>query len=252
MTDLVNPEGEEDLPSFDNLGPEIQSAVQFYWETRSGQAEDQRESENTARGRRAEVLGGEQMDGFAGLIEDLLVTEGVPRSSIKHDYHATLPGYFRHEKEWDTAIVHEGDLLATVEYKSQASSFGNNLNNRAEEAIGSNTDLLEAYEEGVFAPSPQPFVGYLMLMADNEEARKPVSMREPNFEADEEFQGASYARRAELLCLRMVRKRLASAAAFLMSGQEEGLGEGGYREPNEELRFERFARELTSYVGAHV
>lgn len=40
-------------------------------------------------------------------------------------------------------------------------------------------------------------------------------------------------------------------AAFLMSGQEEGL-EGGYSEPNEELQFERFARELTSHVGAHV
>jgi len=243
--------GENGLPSLDNLPPEISSAVQFYWEARSGQGEEQRASDSTARGRRAEVLGGGQMDGFAGLVEDLLVAEGVPREAVEHDYHATLPGYFRHEKEWDTAVVHDGKLLAAVEYKSQASSFGNNLNNRAEEAIGSNTDLLEAYEEGVFAPSPQPFVGYLMLMADSEEARESVGLREPNFEADEEFQGASYARRAELLCLRMLRKRLVTGAAFLMSGEEEGL-EGEYREPNEELRFERFARALTSHVTAHL
>ena len=46
-----------DLPSLGNLPPEIASAVQFYWETRSGQAEEQRASSDTARGRRAEVLG---------------------------------------------------------------------------------------------------------------------------------------------------------------------------------------------------
>lgn len=251
MNDLFDSGTGEKLPSLDDLEPEISSAVQFYWETRSGQAKDQRASENTARGRRAEVLGGGQMDGFAGLVEDLLVAEGVPRDSIVHDFQATLPGFFRHEKEWDTAVVHEGELLAAVEFKSMASSFGNNMNNRAEEAIGSNTDLLEAYEEGVFSPSPQPFLGYLMLMADNEVSRGAVGMREPNFEADEEFQGASYARRAELLCLRMVRKRLVNGAAFLMSGQEEGL-DGHYSEPNEELQFERFAQALASHVTGHM
>ena len=125
MAEQIDEEGGS--PSLDNLPPEIARAVQFYWETRSGQAEEQRASSNTARGRRAEVLGGGQMDGFAGLVEDLLVAEGVPRESVKHDYQATLPGFFRHEKEWDTAIVHEGKLLAAVEYKSQGSSFGNNL-----------------------------------------------------------------------------------------------------------------------------
>ncbi|MCS4034840.1 hypothetical protein GGQ02_003250 [Salinibacter ruber] len=252
MKDLFDTEGGADLPSLDNLGPEVESAIQFFWETLQGQAEEQRVSANTTRGRRAQVLGGGQMDGFAGLIEDLLVAEGVPRESVKHDYQATLPGFFRHEKEWDTAVVHEEELLASIEYKSIASSFGNNLNNRSEEAIGSNTDLLEAYEEGVFSPSPQPFVGYLLLMADSEDSNAPVGLREPNFNADEEFQGASYARRAELLCLRMVRKRLVSGAAFLMSGEEEGLAAGAFTEPNEELRFERFVRELTSHVSAHL
>lgn len=70
--------------------------------------------------------------------------------------------------------MHNGELLAVVEYKSQASSFSNNLNNRAEEAIGNNTDLLQAYEDGVFEPSPAPWIGYLMLMADNEKSRKVV------------------------------------------------------------------------------
>ena len=47
------------------------------------------------------------MDGFAGLVEDLLVAEGVPRESVKHDYHATLPGFFRHEKVFLSGRNHE-------------------------------------------------------------------------------------------------------------------------------------------------
>jgi hypothetical protein len=238
--------------TLDNLHPEIADAVQFYWAKRSGQAEAQQASDRTARGRRADVLGGRQMDGFAGLVEDLLVEEaGVPREAVVHDYHATLPGYFRHEKEWDTAVVYDGALLAAVEFKSQASSFGNNLNNRAEEAIGSNTDLLEAYEEGLFAPSPPPWLGYLMLMADTETSRSDTRLREPSFEADDAFQQASYLKRAELLCLRMVRKRLVSGAAFLASEPEAGL-DGQYRAPSAELTFERFARSLVSHVAGHV
>lgn len=234
-----------------NLESELSDAVQWYWETRSGQGAEQRDSEDSTRGRRAEVLGGQQMDGFAGLIEDIVVEAGVPRDSVKHDYHATLPGFYRHEKEWDTAVVHDGELLAVVEYKSQASSFGNNLNNRAEEAIGNNTDIIEAYEEGVFAPSPQPFIGYLMLMADNEESRNVPQVREVNFDVDDEFRDATYVDRMELLCLRMVRKRLVNESAFILSDEDVGMG-GEHWEPNEELEFERFARSLASHVSGHI
>lgn len=235
-----------------NLQEELSDAVQYYWATRSGQGEEQRESEDSTRGRRAEVLGGQQMDGFAGLIEDILVEQtGISRDSVKHDYHATLPGYYRHEKEWDTAVVHNGELLAAVEYKSQASSFGNNLNNRAEEAIGNNTDLLQAYEEGVFEPSPAPWIGYLMLMADNKESQSVPQVREPNFEVDDEFEGATYVDRMELLCLRMVRQRLVNNAAFILSDEEEGLN-GEYWQPNEELKFTRFCRSLVAHVDGQI
>lgn len=192
------------------------------------------------------------MDGFAGLIEDILVEEiGISRDSVKHDYYGTLPGYYRHEKEWDTAVVHDGQLLAVIEYKSQASSFGNNLNNRAEEAIGNNTDILQAYEEGVFEPSPAPWVGYLMLMADNEESRSVPQVREPNFDVDDEFKGATYLDRMELLCLRMVRQRLVNNAAFILSDGEQGL-DGEYWEPNEELQFTRFTRSLVAHVEGQI
>ncbi len=235
-----------------NLQEELSDAVQYYWATRSGQGEAQRESEDSTRGKRVEVLGGQQMDGFAGLIEDIMVEQtGIPEDSVKHDYHATLPGYYRHEKEWDTAVVHDGELLAAIEFKSQASSFGNNLNNRVEEALGNSTDLLQAYEEGVFEPSPAPWIGYLMLMADTEESRAPKTLREPNFEADEEFKDACYIDRMELLCLRMVRQRLVNNAAFILSDEERGL-DGEYWEPNEELKFRRFCRSLIAHVEGQI
>lgn len=236
----------------DDLESELSDAVQWFWEKRSGQAKEQRESEDSTRGRRAEVLGGKQMDVFGALIEDILVSETkISEDHVRHDYHATLPGFFRHEKEWDTAVVYEDELLAAIEYKSQASSFGNNFNNRAEEVIGSNQDLYEAYEEGLFKPSPAPWTGYLMLMADTEESRDPNSAREPNFPVDDEFDNTSYVERMELLCLRLVRKRLVNNAAFLLSNQDRGLN-GEYWEPNDELNFRRFVRAVVSHINAYV
>jgi hypothetical protein len=234
-----------------DLGSQISDAVRWYWTTLSDQGDAQCESESSARGRRAQVLGGDQMSGFEGLVEDILVDNGLPRDSIVHDHAATLPGYYRPTKRWDTAVVHDGQLLAAIEFKSIASSFGNNLNNRAEEAIGSNTDLHRAYEEGVFEPSPAPWVGYLILMADNEDSNAVPRLYEPNFRADDEFQNATYIDRVEQLCLRMVRQRVVDGSAFVLSDEEGGL-DGEYNQPNDELRFERFVRSLVAHVVAHV
>lgn len=235
----------------DDLESEISDAVQWYWATLSDQGNAQRQSENTARGRRAQVLGGDQMSGFEGLVEDILVDSGLPRDSIVHDHSATLPGYYRPTKRWDTAVVHNDELLAAIEFKSIASSFGNNLNNRAEEAIGSNTDLYQAYEDGVFEPSPAPWIGYLMLMADNEDSNNVPRLHEPNFPADDDFQNATYIDRVEQLCLRMVRQRVTDGSAFILTDEEGGL-DGEYRQPNEELRFERFIRSLVSHVTGYI
>jgi hypothetical protein len=221
---------------------EVAEAVNWFWATRSGQEEAQRASEKSTRGQRASVLGGAQLDGFASLIEDILVRNGVPEDSVLHDRSATLPGYFRHAKRWDIAVVENDQLLAAIEMKSQASSFGNNFNNRVEEAVGSSTDLQKAYEEDVLEQSSSPWIGYLMLLADNEDSRSAVGVREPNFDVDEDFKGASYADRYELLCERMVRQQVVDGAAFIMSDGD------GYREPNPDLRFDRFARRMTHYV----
>ena len=235
----------------EDLEDEIADATTHYWATLSDQEDAQNESEKTARGRRAQVLGGSQMDGFAGLIEDAVVEAGIPREAVHHDHSAVLPGYYRATKRWDIAVVIDGELLAAMELKSIASSFGNNLNNRTEEAVGSNTDLYQVYQQGLFEPSPTPWVGYIILMADVEQSQRPVNVREPHFAVDSEFKEASYIDRAEQLCLRMVRQRLVDSATFLTSSKETGI-EGEYSEPNVELTFRRFLSSLVAHVQTHI
>lgn len=191
------------------------------------------------------------MDSFAGLVEDIPADADLPGDSTKHDYHATLPGFYRAEKGWDTAVVHNDELLAVVECISQASSFGDNLNNRVEEAVGTLTGLWEAYEEGLCEPSPAPWIGYPYLMADNENSQNVPRLRAPKFDVDDEFQEATYPDRVELLRPRMVRQRLVDAPAFILSEEDRGM-DGDYWEPNEELGFERFARSLVGHVQAYV
>ena len=234
-----------------NLDQRISEAVAYYWSKLSDQAEEQRESEAATRGRRAEVLGGRQMDEFYVLCEDLLMDAGLPEESIYHDHSATLPGFYRATKRWDLAVVHEDELLAVIEFKSISSSFGNNLNNRIEEALGNSTDIYAAYEEGAFEPSPNPWMGYLLMMAENENSTSPVTVREPHFPVLEEFDGASYVDRGEQLCLRLLRERLYDGSVFLLSDQESGLA-GEFREPNTELEFRRFASSLVGHIKGYL
>ena len=49
---------------------EVQNATRYYWATLSDQEEAQLESEKTAGGRRSQVVGGSQMDGFAELYDE--------------------------------------------------------------------------------------------------------------------------------------------------------------------------------------
>lgn len=53
-----------------------------------------------------------------------------------------------------------------------------------------------------------------MLLEESTKSMTPVRCAEPHFKVFPEFQGASYARRYQLLCERLVERRLYSAAAL--------------------------------------
>ncbi len=192
------------------------------------------------------------MDGFVAMIRDLLLESGLPESTVFCSGKLELPGYFRAEKQWDLLVVAEGQLLAGIEFKSQVGpSFGNNFNNRAEESLGSATDLWAAYREGAFRPSARPWLGYLMLLEDAPQSRRPVGVQEPHFKVFDEFRNASYANRYETLLTKLLRERLYDGACLLLSNSNDGK-RGKFQEPSAELAFQAFAGSLLAHAIAFV
>jgi hypothetical protein len=112
-----------------------------------------------------------------------------------------LPGFFRGTKKWDVIVVHNGHLVAAIEFKSQVGpSFGNNVNNRTEEAIGNAVDLLTAHREGAFGDQPRPFLGYMFVLEECDKSLRPLRGSSDHFDMFPEFERASYAQRYEILC----------------------------------------------------
>jgi hypothetical protein len=227
-----------------SLPKRVKKAVKQFWLTRQQQSSKQRTSGQSDQGARSAVTGGAQMDGFIDLLTEIVVSAGVDSSCVFKDSYLELPGYFRPTKEWDLLVVKDEQLILALETKSQVGpSFGNNFNNRTEEAIGSAVDLWTAFREGGLNKTVQPWLGYVFLLEDCPVSRRPTSMKEPHFEVFPEFKGASYALRYEILCRKLMRERHYSSAAFLMSEKKTGL-DGAYFEPAPDLTFEAFARSL--------
>lgn len=181
------------------------------------------------------------MDGFIELVRDMLVDAGCASEDIHVAKHLQVPGYFRPEKKWDLLVVRDRTLIVAAEFKGQIKEFGKNVNNRAEEAIGNAVDLKAAYDHGlVQRGAPRPWFGYLFVLRDCETVRRsqrntPASR---HFRPDAPFQNASYQRRYELLCERLVERDLYQSACFLLA--DEATAE--LHEPNARLSFEGFAR----------
>ncbi len=234
------------------LEEKVKQAVSLFWQTRQAQATKQQSTGKADQGSRSAVTGGAQMDGFVELLCELIKGTGVAGEYIfTKKRFLELPGFFRPTKEWDLLVVAETRLLAAIELKSQVGpSFGNNFNNRTEEAMGSALDLWTAFRENAFDHATRPWLGYLFLLEDCPQSRKPVKVREPHFEVFPEFHDASYAKRYELFCRKLVLERHYEASALLTSKKERGL-RGGYREPADDLTFRHFARSLVAHLGVY-
>ncbi len=224
-------------------------AVARYWSTRSAQQRRQEETGRVDHGLRSAVTGGAQMDDFIDLFTDIIVEAGVSSKHVFRKKALELPGFFRPTKEWDLLVVKDGTLIAAIEAKSQVGpSFGNNFNNRVEEAMGSALDLWTAYREGALLASPQPFLGYFFMLEDCPASNRSVKVREPHFRVFPEFAGASYIKRYELFCRKLVLERHYTSAAFITSSRSVG-GTGEYRTPAEDLALKGFATALSSHAS---
>ena len=225
-------------------------AVALYWMTRTGQRDKQLQSGKADYGSRSAVTGGAQMDGFVELFTEIIVAAGVPEQYVFKKKAVELPGYFRPTKEWDLLVVRNNTLLVAIEAKSQVGpSFGNNFNNRTEEAMGSTLDLWTAYRERAYLDSPQPFLGYFFMLEDCPSSNRPVKVKEPHFKVFPDFVGASYMRRYEVFCRKLILERHYTASAFITSTQDKGL-QGLFATPSDDLSVERFAKSLAAHVAA--
>lgn len=244
----------------------LKKAIQSYWNARAKNKEKQAASGKLDAGARGEVTGGTQMAALEALVADILCEAGLKRLDVRTRTSLELPGYFRATKKWDLIVISEGQLVLAMEFKSQAGkSIGNNVNNRSEEAVGSAKDLWTAYREGRFGMgAPTPFLGYLFLLEDGTNVRRPVTNKEPYFKVDPAFrgsagprkvadtvkyQGVTYAERYELLCRRLVLERLYSASCFMMATNAVPTV---ISQPAQDLTFSRFAAALRGHAVTFV
>lgn len=229
-----------------NLEARLQDAIQHYWDARQAQRQKQLDHGTIDAGSRADVTGGSQMGALEVLAVDILEEAGLNRLHVRRNTGLELPGYYRPEKRWDLIVVVEyqsqKQLVAAIEFKSQVGpSFGNNFNNRVEEAIGNADDLWTAYREGLLGTAPRPLLGYLFLLEDCPQVHSTVGLKQPHFPADPVFAASSYSQRYEIFCRRLVRERLYDTACLVLAtrGAHTQIAQ-----PTADLDFSRFAVEL--------
>lgn len=235
----------------DNLTLRFQAAVQQFWTGRDDALQRQIEAGKVDAGTRGSVTSGGHMGAIEALVVELLVDAGLDREHVqikvkdpRPQTRLQLPGYYRAEKQWDLLVISGEQLIAAIEFKSMSGSFGNNLNNRAEEAIGNAEDIWKSFREERLGRL-KPFLGYFFLLEDCPAVHSPVSVKEPYFEVDPIFKGASYSQRSAILCQRLILERLYDATCLTLATKEVPTK---VSHPIESTNFERFASQLQGHA----
>lgn len=238
----------------------VTEAVQSFWSVRKEKG----------------VRSGKTLDAFVDILSWVTKNNGLPEAYVVTGKKANIPGFFRPVKSWDTLIFHEEILIAAVELKSivdssveQSNNFGKNSNNRNEEALGSGIDIKEAFEENAFEGLTRLFTGYLILVEDCDRALKSVKIEMDNFRVMKEFMlepenrqtkyvrnnegtfpaidGVSYMERFDLLCRRLMQKKLYTAASVVKS-PKSAINDGEYDDVSNDTSIKSFLASLASHV----
>lgn len=223
-------------------------AVRAFWRSRLSASEKQAATGKSDQGNRGAVTAGKTMDSFRDMIADV-VRKNAPNRAIMHRNKSlvVLPGYFRATKQWDLLVTHEGRLLAAIELKSLCGpSFGNNANNRCEEALGSGYDFRKAQSESLFGHGAAPFLGYFILVEDAVGSRSSVATPSPHFPADPAFDGASYQTRMKVMCERLLQHQVYHATAVMVA--QASPTSGHYHDLSPRTSF----RHLLTRLAAHL
>jgi hypothetical protein len=226
--------------SIEGYKNELTNAVQHFWDTRNSQLSGRTKA---GQGNRSAVTGGKQLDGFINLLVKVAKDIGVPDNCIYVKANH-LPGFFRPTKDWDFVIISPSNqLIAVVEFKSQVGSFGNNFNNRTEEALGSSVDLWTAFRENGFPQNQPPWVGYMLLIEKTKQSTTAVKTKEPYFEVRPEFRDTSYLDRYAVLCQKLMLERHYSATSLIWTNPEMEFGS-----LDKDISIETFLRSFMGFL----
>lgn len=221
-----------------SIADDVRQAIKSFWRVKRLQLLKSNDTSN-----RGAVVAGKQLDGFLILLRNACLDAGVPASCI-YDRNNYVPGFFRSSKDWDFMIVSpSGKLIALIELKSQVGSYGNNFNNRTEEALGSAADLWTAYREKEFPTCGTPWVGYLMLIGRDQKSTTPVKNHTNHFPVRKEFEDASYIDRYRIFCEKLMSERLYTSSCLIWTESESSYGEVSL-----ELSIQRFISSMQGYL----
>ncbi|WP_162829969.1 PaeR7I family type II restriction endonuclease [Amycolatopsis palatopharyngis] len=220
------------------------AAVKAFWTGRDLQTQKQIETGKVDAGARGSVTGGLHLNP----LQELIAREFAPLADLGATVRQTgiisLPGYYRRAKNWDIVVTYKDTLVAAIECKSQVGSFGNNFNNRTEEAIGNAVDLWRAYEAGLVG-AIKPWLGFALVFERAPGSTEPVRDRGKSlYRTDPAFDNSSYTTRYQLLFQRLVRERLYDAACLISTVKGGGI----YEEPMTEVS----TRNLTAAIAGRV
>ena len=256
----------QDDPVIPEEDEQVTTALFAYWTSRRDAAAAQASRGTTDRGGRGGVTRGAHMDRVAQLLGTVAREAGAPAAAVCYrapegDPHRrkgsasryTLPGWYRPTKEWDLVVYDPQERpCVAVELKSQnGPSFGNNANNRVEEAVGNAVDVAHAVEHGLIPGDP--WLGYVYVLEDSLGSQTVVRRPESAaFSIDPVFAGWTYQRRVQVLVRRLVEDgHYDSAWAVTTSPpDDDGLG-FDWAELDRTSGFGQFARSMSRHVRRH-
>lgn len=234
------------------MSPELKAAVLRMYDKQKEAKQKQAEQGKHDQGNRSGVTAGSHFAEVAELIrEDLIRRCGfAPNAVCLRAECLKLPGWFRPTKDWDIIAYHGDSLVAAIELKSISSSFGNNANNRTEEALGAASDIRIAHQKGLLGDARvPPILGYVLIVAETEEsttvrAKKPAQAKYP---IDPAFEGISYIERFRLLCERLQSESIYQAVWYVTANPKTDE----VHEPSPKLSYESFLAVLEGSLSQH-
>lgn len=199
-------------------------AIRAYWAGRDLQTQKQVESGRVDAGSRGSATGGQHLNALQELLAEQFSPLQKLGARVRSHGILPLPGWYRRAKNWDIVITVDDTLVAAIECKSQnGPSFGNNFNNRTEEAIGNAVDLWRAYEAG-FVGKVRPWLGFVFVAERATGSLAPVrDQGRPIYPTDTIFDMSSYTDRYAILFDRLVKERLYDAACLISTERGKGI-----------------------------